>query len=184
MNENPYYNYSIDSISFLERARDQLQLFDEQEMVSSLLYAALELRLGIEAKLYETIDALNKSEGKSKLSTKEYAASKLLRKMLAIDPLAGEETTFTMILHPMGTSQAFSFTPATTKLVSMHGRLGEMLHYLIFRNTEYWYIKKPNEDESNISLAKYRAFIDEVIDELLKCSSGDLILPVKFKKAK
>ena len=80
MNENPYYNYSFDSLSFLERDRDQLQLFDEQEKVSCLLYTALELRFGIEAKLYETIDALYKSEGKTKLSKKEYAASKTSKK--------------------------------------------------------------------------------------------------------
>ena len=104
--------------------------------------------------------------------------------MLAIDPLVGDEATFTMTFHPMGTSQTFSFTPATNKPVSMHGRLDEMLHYPIFISAEYWYIKKPNEKESNISLAKYRAFLDEVIDELLKCNSGDLILPIKFKEVK
>ena len=49
MTGNPFFNYDIDSLSFLERAQQQLKLFDKEEDISRLLYAALELRMGIES---------------------------------------------------------------------------------------------------------------------------------------
>jgi hypothetical protein len=49
--------YNINTGSFVERAQKQLQLFDEGNP-ESLFYAALELRMGIEARLLEILRAL------------------------------------------------------------------------------------------------------------------------------
>ncbi|MDE2180676.1 MAG: hypothetical protein KGJ40_07500 [candidate division NC10 bacterium] len=181
MNENPYYSYSIDALSFVERAKAQLATFDKEENISSLLYAALELRMGIEATLHEKLDAVHKAAGKAYDSQKEQAASKLRRKLTSIDPTACDEARIEMTLHPSLSSHTMVYTPPTKELAEMQGKLGDLLHMQIFLSTEYWYLRKPLAEAHDVSLAKHRSFLNSVVEELIKCNSGDLILPPRFK---
>jgi hypothetical protein len=179
MNDNPYFDYNIDSLSFIERAKMQLAKFDNEENISCLLYAALELRMGIESRLYEIIDG-HPEEDTSKLKlNKKFAASNLLKDLLSINPDADRESMISLSINV--NQQTFHrFTPVTKKLGSLHGKLGDMLHFNLFRDTPEWYGKKPNEDGKKYTLIQYRELLDEVVEELFQCSCGDLLLPVKF----
>ena len=76
------YEYPAHSRAFLSRAKQHLKAFDDNSNVSSLFYASLELRFGIESRLYEYIDATFKSQKKDSSKVKEYVASKLLKKLI------------------------------------------------------------------------------------------------------
>jgi hypothetical protein len=51
------YQYPAHARAYLDRAKQLLINFDTESDVSSLFFAALELRFGIEARLYTYIDA-------------------------------------------------------------------------------------------------------------------------------
>lgn len=179
MNDNPFFDYNIDSLSFVERAKMQLAKFDNEENISCLLYAAFELRMGIESRLYEIIDA-HPEEDTSKLKLRDkFAASNLLKDLLSINPDADSESMISLSIN--GQQTFYKFTPATKKLTSLHGRLGDLLHFNLFRNTPEWYGKKPDENGKKYTMFKHRDDLDEVVEELFKCSSGDLLRPVKFE---
>lgn len=182
MSENPFFNYNIDSLSFLERAEEQLRRFDQQEEVSCLLYAALELRMGIESKLHASLDTANSKSERRSSSNKEYQAKKLLAELLNAVPDAMEESYLSFGLVGSQQRSIFRYAPITKKLAEMHGALGNLLHFSLFNVTEEWFVKKPIDKESKYSLAPYRQLLGAVCEELEKCSSGDLILPVTFQR--
>lgn len=182
MEENPYFSYRIDALSFVERAKVQLAIYDEKENVSSLLYAALELRMGIEATLHEKLDAVHISEGKNYDSRNEHAASKLRKKLSSIRASACNEASLSLTFHPMLSKHTMAYTPPTQKLVKMQGQLGDLLHMQVFLSTEYWYLRKPPAEAHDLSLRKYRSLLNSVVEELVKCNSGDLIIPPYFRR--
>jgi len=182
MRENPFFNYNIDSLSFLERAEEQLRKFDQEEDVSCLLYAALELRMGIESKLHTSLEHAYPANGRRTGSKKEYQAKKLLAELLKLAPEATEESF--VCIGRVGSKQrsTFRYAPITRKLAEMHGLLGNLLHFSLFNLTEEWFVKNPIDKESRYCLAPYRQLLGTACEELEKCSSGDLILPVKFQQ--
>ena len=134
------FRYNIPSFCFLERARKQLKLFDEGSS-ESLFYAALELRVGIEARLFEYIEASLRANNKPPKRIKDYSATKLLKKLSEIDPNAVDPVTLIIAIEGSGQGTALEYTPITKQLASYHGMLGEMLHFKFFRNNKYWYYK-------------------------------------------
>jgi hypothetical protein len=54
---HPYFAYHHDAYSYVERAQKQLDLFDAGNP-ENLFYAAFELRMGIESRLYDGLRAL------------------------------------------------------------------------------------------------------------------------------
>lgn len=179
MTKTPYFKYDIDSLSFLARAEEQLQLFDEQENVSCLLYAALELRMGIESKLHESLDAASHSRERCTTSKKEYNAKKLLTELLKVRPDAKEESFVIFGREGSMKRMGLRFIPVTLKLAQMHGKIGRLLHFPMFNVTTEWYVKNPVDVESKDTLKSDRQLLGEVCEELKKCSSGDLILPMR-----
>ena len=121
MTGNPFFNYDIDSLSFLERAQQQLKLFDKEEDISRLLYAALELRMGIESKLYESLDAAYSANNKRSVLQKEYQSKKLLAELLKMCPEAEED--YVLVVKKTGSRDGFGFrfTPITRTLAKRHG---------------------------------------------------------------
>ncbi len=181
MTGNPFFNYDIDSLSFLERAQQQLKLFDKEEDISRLLYAALELRMGIESKLYESLDAAYSANNKRSVLQKEYQSKKLLAELLKMCPEAEED--YVLVVKKTGSRDGFGFrfTPITRTLAKRHGELGELLHFSLFKLTIEWYIKDPVDVDSRASLKPRRRFLENVCKELEKCNSGDLILPITWR---
>jgi hypothetical protein len=183
MTDNPFFKYDIDSLSFVERAEAQLRLFDIDENVSSLLYAALELRLGIEALLHERLDAAHAAESTKRTSQKRYKPKILRGELLNLRPDAGEESK--VLIGRKGSSSevsSFRYVPVTEQLTDMLGKLGKFLHFSLFYSVSEWYLKKPSDPESKETLIPDRLRLQEVCDELRKCSSGDMVLPMRIRQ--
>jgi hypothetical protein len=177
--EAPFFEFTIYSKFFLQRARENLRRFDNGD-VASLFYAALDLRFGIEARLYEYIDPVFKSNNISSEDIREYVATRLLTEFTRAEPDAERR----MILRSLksGTDEVlaeFEYTPVTKKLAKMHGKLGEMLHYKFFRNNKNWMMKSRLQFGGK-SLADFRVFLDEVANELAEATRGTLLGPAHF----
>ena len=176
------FKYGIPSHCFLERARKQLKLFDE-DTPESLFYAALELRMGIEARLFEYIEASLRASKKPLERIKDYSAKKLLRKLSKIAPDATNPATLTMSTGAIGQGTVLEYVPVTRQLASYHGMLGEILHFKFFRNNKYWYRKKRlSQKPKKKSLLDYRDFLEEAATELEKVNRGALRTHPKFIK--
>ena len=146
--DNPFFKYDIDPLSFVERAEAQFRLFDIAEDVSSLLYAALELRMGIEALLHERLDAAHALESTKRTSQKGYVPKKLRGELIKLRPDAGEASE--VLIGRKGSSEvsSFRYVPVTEQMTSMLGKLGEFLHFSLFYSVAEWYVKKPIDSES------------------------------------
>lgn len=180
--ESPYFNYNIPAFRYLDRAKKQLQLF-ETGVVESLFYCALDLRFGIEARLFEYIKASSSTLDNPLKHSKEYVATKLLKILSEVNPDYDKPTSLVIGLSGQKTGNRFDYTPVTKKLASYHGMLGEMLHFKFFKNNKNWFIKQrlSNKDGKK-SLLDYRDFLDEVICELEYATSGDLLAHPTFTK--
>lgn len=71
------FKYPAHSHAFLTRARVALEAFDTEATVSNLFAAALEVRFGIEARLFEYIDAAIGRSPEKRRHIKDYSATKL-----------------------------------------------------------------------------------------------------------
>lgn len=179
---DPFLKYAAGAKAFLVRASEHLEIFESDNSVENFFYAALELRFGIEARLNEYLAATLKSIGKDSKNISDYVASKLLKRLLAINPDAGSESTYQVTNEQSGHSLAWSYTPVTPRLASIHGQLGELLHYKFFTNNKYWYIKKPMGGNPYWSIADYIPLLKEGIHELGKAASGQLLANPRFTK--
>jgi hypothetical protein len=174
------FRYNIPSFCFLERARKQLKLFDEG-VPESLFYAALELRMGIEARLFEYIEASLRADKKPTRQMKDYKATKLRKKLSGIDPNAVDPATLIIAIEGSGQGNALEYIPITKQLAKNHGELGGMLHFNFFKNNKYWYYKKRlSQEHKEKSLLDYRDFLEEVAKELKKANRGRLLAHPKF----
>ena len=177
-----YYDYGVHSILCLERARLRLKEFDEGKC-ESLFYAALDLRMGIEARIYEYIYVTLRSKNRPKKEIKEYSASKLLKILCSLDKNALEPAALMISVAGSKHGNVLQYTPVTQKLAQYYGKLGEMLHHKFFRMNEYWYCKKKLEEEhGEKSLTDFRHFLEEVAAELEKVNRGHLSAYPSFFK--
>jgi hypothetical protein len=181
-NKSLYFNYDIPAAYFLNRAKRQLQLFDSG-VVESLFYCALDLRFGIEARLFEYIEASSSKLKNTLKHSKEYVATKLLKILSETNTDYDKPVTLVIGLSGQKTENRFDYTPVTKKLASYHGMLGEMLHFKFFKNNKKWFVKQrlSNKDGQR-SLLDYRDFLDEVISELGYATSGHLLAHPTFTK--
>jgi hypothetical protein len=184
----PYFAYAYDAWSYVERAKKQLELFDAGNP-ESLFYAAFELRMGIEARLYDGLRALrqtNMTEEERQRHTKRLerlSPDKLFRKLETIDENTLQSSTL-MIGIPGGQSTSvLRYTAVTKELANDHDRpLSKLLHYRFFIDNPEWYLKEkifPNRDNMR-SLMDYREMLGEIARRLEEASSGDLLAPPSF----
>lgn len=171
------FNFSSTSYDFLHRAEEELGKFDNGQH-GSIFYAALNLRFGIEARLYEYIRAAYR-QNNNDAEIKEFVATKLLRKLIDIEPDWSNPCQIRFHVDGANNSGSLGFTPVTKKLAEMHGRLGEMLHYKFFENNPSWYIDIELKDGYR-NLRYYRQFLDDVRQELSYALSGSLLGHPKF----
>jgi len=176
--KNPFFKYNIPSVSFLERARNNIEVFDEEEKPEFLFYAALELRYGIEARLNEYIDASMKRQKNSPKRIKEYSASKLLKILAGLEPESKNHSRLTISIPGTNISSTLEYTPVTQELASAYGKLGEILHFKFFRNNPHWYYKdRIIEDLGDKSLLDYRDLLISFSNELEAANRGILLAP-------
>ena len=174
------YEHKIHARAFLDRAIANLEVFDFESKASCLFYAALELRFGIEARLFEYLEATLKSQKKDSSTIKEYIATKLLKKLTVEDENADKPVTLSIPSGGEKTGVSMQYTPVTKELAQMHGKLGELLHFKFFRNNRNWYIKIIQEDPSFKSLIYFRNFLEDVVNELKQATSGMLLTHPRF----
>ncbi|MEW6108883.1 MAG: hypothetical protein AB1632_06930 [Nitrospirota bacterium] len=169
----PYVNYNISSLDFLDRARKQLCFFDAGN-IENLFYAALELRMGIEALVCERLEhSLSNKEASKK---KDYHAAKLFNRLMKNNPSAVQAYDLIIGMKGSSTKTVFKYTPVTQKLINYYENLGELLHYKFFQNNkESWYIKESLQKHGKKSLVDYRALLDKIASELEKANGGDLL---------
>lgn len=175
-----YFQYTAHAKANLIRAKNLLKKFDNEDDVSSLFYAALELRFGIEARLYTYIDAAYDLMGLDKTTIKDYIATKLLNRLIFVEPDACKPVLLQVTVEQTGESGMLAYTPVTPKLAKMHGQIGEILHFKFFRNNPRWYFKGKLKDNSKKTLLTYRRWLDDVINELEQATRGTLLNIPKF----
>ncbi len=174
----PYVNYNSSSLDFLDRARKQLSLFDAGN-IESLFYAALELRMGIEARVCEYLEHSLNNKKPSK--QKEYHAEKLFAKLLKNNPDA--EQSLELLIGKKGSTNlsAFKYTPVKKEFLDYYKKLGEIVHYKFFINNEQsWYVKEKLQKYGEKPLFDYRDFLEKVASELEEANKGDLLAHPKF----
>lgn len=110
----------VSAISYLSRAKKLLRLGDK----SSLFYAALELRCGVEARLKEHAAV---AVGVSKTQLGHYEIRKLSK---TVHEAFGFGDTFLVVFLELvdGRAGQFIYAPVTTQLQSIAARLGDYLH--------------------------------------------------------
>ncbi|MEQ1601372.1 MAG: hypothetical protein ABL885_06345 [Methylophilaceae bacterium] len=176
----PFFRFPTGARAFLNRAVEHLARFEREDAVESFFYAALELRFGIEARLNEYLASALKSGGNDSKSIKEYVATKLLKRLVTIDPNADRATTLRMTRESDGSSTVLQFTPVSPRLAAIHGQLGELLHYKFFINNEHWVMRKPLGGDPHRSVADFVPLLKEGIAELQSATSGLLLGNPRF----
>jgi hypothetical protein len=174
MKDGEMYRYPAHSRAHQQRAATALQLFDTADDVQQLFVAALELRLGIEARLFEYIRSALPSEIRDeKLATiSTSSATWLLAFLTGLNESARTETTVVMTSEQTGHATAFRYTPVTQSLAKIHGRLGEILHWNYFAKNPHWFL--PHRLHA-------RDLIAQGLEELGAATSGTLLSHPTFK---
>lgn len=178
MNTN-IFHFLRSASGFLRRAKEDLRRFDDEADVASLFHAALALRMGIEARLYEYIEKALGDVKPEDSKIKDFEPSKLLKKLVELRPDAPDPVTH-VIRRNDDPSVAFVFryTPVSRAMAGLHGRLGGLLHYTYFWTHPEWYVKKesnPDRAEKWRSLSDAREFLAEVVVELEAAVAGNLL---------
>ena len=172
---SPFFAYQATSYGFLERALAHLERFDEEDEASSLFYAAFELRMGIEARLWEYLKPALKELGKEPSEVEEYVATKLLRRLTELNPDAEAHTIFRITDEQDGASTVMEYTPVSRELASLHGRLGEILHFNFFIRNQRWFMRRALKAKGHRSLVDYRELLAHTVAELQKATTGTLL---------
>ncbi|SRR5258708_6667690 len=156
--------YGISSRDFLKRAE---ALVNSNE-ICNLLYAALELRFGIEARLQEYLKG-GEDILKAKADIwKVKHLDKEVRKRFAVNDKPVE---ITIQRDDTKVLVRYAYTPVSINLRSIAGKLGQFLHY----------IPQHRENEKNFILS-LRKLVKSGIEELRFSTSGHLLGPPRFIK--
>lgn len=178
--EYPFYRYQATSHAFLARAKEALSRFDNDGEVDAFFVAAMHLRFGIEARLYEYLDSTLKSLGQDSATVTDYVASKLLRRLVEADSRAEFDGGVRITSEQTEESTTLVFTPVSRELASIHGKLGGLLHFKFFRNNPDWYHRSTSQGEKLHTLLDYRKMLDQAVSELTHATSGSLLSHPRF----
>ena len=152
--------YKIGTRDFLQRARKRL----DENNPESIIYAALELRLGIEARLHKYMDVI---EDLPKKKSKGWRISDLDKNLEntfrkgnhIVEIMIIEETTH----KPLA---LFYYTPVSKELVKKGEKIGELLH-----------AKKIYQTQQDDWFLKTKQFLEEVYIEVENANKGTLLGP-------
>lgn len=156
--------YSLVVSAYLERIEDLLK--DKTE--ASLLYAALELRCGVEARMREYLDPLDDIPKSQK---NEWAIAKLGLSIENAFRTGDKIMIFTVRFPKQKAECTLMYTPVSSRLQYIACRLGDYLH-----------LPKANNVKDSTWWNSFRELIYEGYGELLLANSGELIgLPLLHK---
>lgn len=185
MKDRNMYRWAAHSHAFLKRAQAAIAEFKDNHEVQQLFVSALMLRLGIEARLFEYIEAELPSDTRRDqlMRISEYQASKLLARLTRLNPDAKGEVHVRFTPVDGGESFGMRYTPMTDSLASIHGRLGELLHFNFFKKNPYWYMADRVDYPGLPTVLHAQDLIEQGIRELTEATSGDLLSHPQFKAA-
>jgi len=147
------------SRAFLARARAHLH----EGAVDSLLCAALNLRLGIEARLHEYLDA---AEQVSALKKRGWQVSRLAKDIERVFSVKGKIATVTVLRDDGSPLRTLLYTPVSSRARAIVERLGDYLHFTPrFR---------PRDQAWQTALTE---LVNEGVGELAAATTGTLLGP-------
>lgn len=149
--------HSFASGAYLDRMKTRMDEGTEE----ALIYAALELRCGVEAKLREYIETI---EHIPKAQKKEWAVAKLGRSIQSAYRTGDKIMIFTIRFPEDGAELRLLYTPVTKRLQDIAKRLGDFLH--VPRGTPMDEVKW---------WKTLRALLDEAYPLFMLANSGELI---------
>lgn len=126
-----------------------------------LLYAALELRFGIEARLHEFREANKETVRLKKGEWRIAAIGQGLEKAFSIG-----ERLAAVTVPVAGRPKTFFYTPVTRDLRELGGRLGDFLH------------NDPSKTNDDVRWERIRAQISRGIELLTIACSGEMLGPM------
>jgi hypothetical protein len=176
---NPFFQYAAHSRAYLARATSLLARFRSEEDVASIFYSALELRYGIEARLTEYLEASMRAAGRQDETSKEYVATRLLKELAEVNPEADHHSR--LRLDRNGQATDLHYIPVSKRLASIHGMLGELLHYKFFANNPNWCLRSSSQSGRMVTLTDYARLLDEGIAELQRATCSTLLAPPSFR---
>lgn len=152
--------YKIGTRDFLIRAKQRL----DENLPESLLYAALELRLGIEARLHKYMDAIKDLPNKKRKGWRITDLDKNLENTFR----KGNKLVEIMIIdiitkYPLA---VFYYTPISKELVKKGEKLGELLH-----------AKKIFLTQHDDWFTMTKSFLEDIYGELEIANKGTLLGP-------
>lgn len=153
--------YKIGTRDFLWRARKRL----DEKLPESLIYAAIEIRMGVEARLQKYNDALEEFSINKKSGWKMQIIDKHLEGMFH----TGKKITEIMFFNPDDgrVKGALYHTPLSKVLIKNAEKIGNLLHAnnLFKTQNEDWYNETNN-------------FLELTYIELHKANRGTLLAPL------
>lgn len=155
------------SRDFLSRARQCIA--KAEEAPEMLLYAALELRLGIEARLHEYLDAAEKY---AVLKKRGWKISKLSQDFERVFETGTQIASFEVLGEDKSSLKTLLFTPVTARAKQIAQRLGDYLHY-----SEGF---RPKQEAWRNGL---KSLVQEGIKELEISTTGTFLAPPMWNPA-
>lgn len=149
--------YSTASTDYLDRMK---ALLDEGSE-ASLIYAALELRCGVEARLREYIETIDHIP---KAQKKEWAVAKLGRSIETAYRTGDKIMIFTITFPEDGAQLQLMYTPVSKRIQDIANRLGDYLH-----------VPKKDIAENQAWWKELRELLTEAYPLLKLATSGELI---------
>jgi hypothetical protein len=149
--------YSVASADYVDR----IKVLVDEDTPASLIYAALELRCGVEARLREYIETIDHIP---KAQKKEWAVAKLGRSIESAYRTGDKIMIFTIIFPEDGAQLRLTYTPVSKRLQDIAKRLGDYLH-----------APRPSEIENPAWWQQLRDLLKEAYPLLMLACSGELI---------
>lgn len=149
--------YSVASADYVDRIKALL----DGDTPASLIYAALELRCGVEARLREYIDTIDHIP---KAQKKEWAVAKLGRSIESAYRTGDKIMIFTIIFSEDGAQLQLMYTPVSKRLQDIAKRLGDYLH-----------APRPSEIENPAWWQQLRNLLAEAYPLLKLACTGELV---------
>lgn len=160
-------SYSVASSNYLERMNSQLSMGTR----ASLIYAAFELRCGVEARLREYIETIDHIP---KAQKKDWAVVKLSRSIESAYRTGDKIMIFTITFPEDGAQLQMTYTPVSKRLQDIANRVGDYLHAI-----------KPEYIEDPGWWQQLRDLLTEACPLLKLANSGELVgLPLIHRPTK
>lgn len=146
-----------------------------------MLYAGLELRMGIEARLHEYLGPTLEDLRGSGRKVKEFSATNLLKRLLRQDANASSGANVSIVSEKTGHGLHLEFRPVTQELASAHGKISGVLHFNYFRIRPLW----SHHEATGVELATlldFRKLLGGVAADLEYVTEGTLFTHPSFQR--